>query len=228
MLKIAKDEGIEKIVVTPHLYRLNKYNDNIEIMNARFEELKRVASGLPFVFYLSPEIYIHPDLVNDIQKIKGLSINGSSYIYIEFSETHIPFGWRELVFKITLEGLIPIISHPERNKAIQENPAILYEMVKEGVVSMGTARSVTGDFGPSIKKVITYLISHNLITFIATDAHDSQNRPPRIRKAVEEVSKIIGEDYSLAMVTKIPQAILDNRAIPETPEPIYPKRKNLE
>lgn len=227
MLKIAKEEGIEKIVVTPHFYRLNRFNDNVEIMNAKFKELAREASNLSLVTYLSPEIYIHPNLIDNIESIKKLSINNGVYIYIEFPQFHIPSGWRNILFKITANGLIPIISHPERNIVIQENPSILYEMTREGILSMGTAASLTGGFGPYVKKVITYLLSHNLITFIATDAHDHKDRPPRLKEAVEEASKIIGKEYALAMVTKIPQAILENRAIPEIPEPIYPRRKNI-
>lgn len=225
MLKIAKEEGIEKIVVTPHLYRMNKWKDDIEIMREKFEQLAKEARYFSIDLYLSPEIYVHPDMLNIIRK--EISINSGNYIFIEFPSTHVPPGWRNLVYEITLRGFVPVISHPEKNDGIRENPYILYEMIKEGVLSMGTAMSLTGEFGPSIKKTINYLLSHNLITFIATDAHNSKDRPPRLRKAVEEASKIVGQDYALAMVTKIPQAILDNRSIPEPLEPIHPKKKNI-
>lgn len=219
MFRIAKEEGIEKIVITPHLYRLNKHNNDIEIMKEKFSQIVNEAKRFSFTFYLSPEIYIHPDMLNVIKK--EICINNGSYIFIEFPSTHVPPGWRNLVFEITLRGFVPIISHPERNDGIRENPFILYEMMKEGVLSMGTAMSLTGEFGPQVKKTIRHLLSHNLITFLASDAHNPKDRPPRLRKAVEEASKIVGQDYALAMVTKIPQAILEDRAV-ETPEPIRP------
>lgn len=221
MLRIAKEEGIEKIVITPHLYRLNKYHDNLEIMKERFFQIVEEAKHFAIEFYLSPEIYVHPEMLTVIKK--EVCINNGSYIFIEFPSTHIPPGWRNLVFEITLRGFVPIICHPERNDGIRENPSILYEMIKEGVLSMGTAMSLTGEFGSLVKKTITHLLSHNLITFIASDAHDPKERPPRLRKAVDEASKIVGQDYALAMVTKIPQAILEDKAI-ETPEPIRPKK----
>jgi len=57
---------------------------------------------------------------------------------------------------------------------------------------------------------------------IASDAHDPERRPPRLSAAVAEAARIVGEQMAEAMVTEIPQAILDNRQIPNLGDPVNP------
>lgn len=54
-------------------------------------------------------------------------------------------------YNIQLEGLQPILVHPERNSAIIENPDILFDFIEQGVLSQITASSVTGHFGKKYK-----------------------------------------------------------------------------
>jgi protein-tyrosine phosphatase len=65
-------------------------------------------------------------------------------------------------------------------------------------------------------------MANNLVHIIASDAHDAERRPPILSKAVEEAKKIVGIDKAIAMVTAIPQAILDDKPIPDYGEPINP------
>jgi hypothetical protein len=48
------------------------------------------------------------------------------------------------------------------------------------------------------------------------------NRPPVLSRAVQVARKIVGEEKALAMVTTIPQAILDNKGIGDWGEPVNP------
>jgi protein-tyrosine phosphatase len=62
----------------------------------------------------------------------------------------------------------------------------------------------------------------NLVHFIATDAHDSMERPPILSDGVEAARKIVGDGKAVAMVTEIPAAILGNKVIPDWGEPRHP------
>ena len=59
------------------------------------------------------------------------------------------------------------------------------------------------------------MLVNNLVHIIASDAHRTFGRPPGLSKAVEAASKIVGEAKARAMVTEVPQAILDNKALPD-------------
>ncbi len=66
---------------------------------------------------------------------------------------------------------------------------------------------------------------HNLVHVIASDAHGTIGRPPGLSRAVEAAAKIVGESKARAMVTEIPRAILDNKALPDWGEPENPLRQ---
>ena len=132
---------------------------------------------------------------------------------------------RDLFYRIMLEGFVPIISHPERNSVFQERPGLLFELIEMGSLAQVTAMSLTGKFGQRTKKTAGLFLKNNLVQVIASDAHDSKRRPPKLSGAVEEAEKIVGREKAEAMVTMIPQAILDNKTIPDFGEPNNPVRK---
>lgn len=225
MIDIAKREGIEKIGVAPHIFRLNRHRDDLGIMEEKFNQLTDAFKSFSISFFLAPEVYFCHDLIEKFDKMKRLTINESSYFYLEFPSDYVPSKWQSIFFQLSQKGFIPIISHPERNEVFRQTPVLLYDMVKEGIPTMVTSASITGDFSPTVRRTAHFFLSHNLVSFIASDAHDPEKRPPLLRKAVEEASKLVGEEIAKAMVTTIPQSILENRAIPFFGDPIRPRRK---
>ncbi len=113
------------------------------------------------------------------------------------------------------DDLIPIISHPERNAALAGSPEILREMIGQGAIGQVTAQSLTGGFGRRVRKTAEDLLRRGLVHVIASDAHNSGSRPPRLAKAVAAAAKIVGTARALAMVTTVPAAILANEQVPE-------------
>jgi len=53
---------------------------------------------------------------------------------------------------------------------------------------------------------------HN-VNVIASDAHTLSKRSPVLSEAVKEASRIMGEDRARALVTTVPQAILNDREV---------------
>jgi protein-tyrosine phosphatase len=60
---------------------------------------------------------------------------------------------------------------------------------------------------------------------IASDAHNSGARPPRLSEAVEAAAKIVGPVRAEAMVTRVPAAILANEQVPDLGEPVLPAKR---
>ncbi len=65
------------------------------------------------------------------------------------------------------------------------------------------------------------LLKKSLVHVIATDAHSSVNRPPRLSKAVAAAARIVGEERANQMVSEIPLAVLNGTGFPslEAAEP---------
>ncbi len=224
MARVAEEDGINKIALTPHLFRLTKHGDDLGVLDQRLEELGRRGSQFPVEFFRGAEVYITDRIVENIQNNK-LTVNNSCYVFVEFPAEGVIAGVRDLFYQIMLQGNVPVISHPERNVAFVRRPGLLYDLVNMGAVAQVTAKSILGEFGHEAQEAAEIFLRHNLVHIIASDAHDSEHRPPRLRKAVERAMKVVGEEKALAMVTKIPQAILDNQMIPDYGDPINPDEK---
>jgi protein-tyrosine phosphatase len=154
----------------------------------------------------------------DQGKVMTIS-DGKKYLFLEFPFQGIPYQAEEIIFQIRTRGIIPIITHPERNIELGQRPRRYYEMIRMGCLGQVTAMSLTGEFGPRIKEVAERLIRNRLIHFIASDAHSTDGRPPILSEAVRIAERIVGKEEAQKMVTQYPQAILEGRK-PDVPEPI--------
>jgi protein-tyrosine phosphatase len=145
--------------------------------------------------------------------------DGKKYLFLEFPFQGIPYQAEEIIFQIRTRGIIPIITHPERNLEIGQRPQRYYEMIRMGCLGQVTAMSLTGDFGSRVRQIAERLLKNRLIHFIASDAHSTDGRPPILSEGVRAAEKIVGKEEAQKMVTKYPQAILEGRK-PNVPEPI--------
>jgi len=225
MLNAARADGIRGISITPHIHRLSKYGEDWDILAERKAEfILRNGTGT-IDLYFGAEVHIHPEIVRTI-KDNGLTLNDSRYVFIEFPAEHVLSNARDVIFSMTLEGLIPIISHPERNFVFSERPDRLFDLISMGALSQITAQSLSGAFGTKIQKTAALFLRQNLAQIIASDAHDAKRRPPRLSEGIEKAAKIIGRDKAWAMVTAVPEAILRNEEIPDLGRPVRSKHSS--
>ena len=118
------------------------------------------------------------------------------------------------LFKLQSAGVVPIITHPERNAILQRGPERVLEWVDAGCLVQLTACAVTGFWGPVARRVGMWLLEHNAVHVLATDAHDDKNRPPILSEARNAVSKRFGPDVAHALVLDNPAAIVAGQPLP--------------
>ncbi|HHT9161081.1 MAG TPA: tyrosine-protein phosphatase [Candidatus Brocadiia bacterium] len=215
MCRIASEDGIRKMVATPHIlngiYDVKKKDilEKVEILNKLLKDNKIELEVLP-----GADVHLHEGIIEGLKKDEILTINnGRRYLLLEFPSQIIPVEARQVVFKLQVAGILPIISHPERNFAIQDNPELLTKFIEIGALLQVTAQSVTGEFGSREKKCAHWLLKHNMVHVLATDAHSINARPPILSIAVKKASKLLGEEKSRALVFENPLAIIEGREL---------------
>ncbi len=158
------------------------------------------------------DVHFSPELPQQIEEGKALTIgDGGRYLLLEFPVQGIPRGVEEVLFQLMVRGIIPIISHPERNFEIAYNPKRYLGMMRMGCLGQVTAMSLTGEFGEEVKKVADKLLKARLVHIIASDAHALNSRPPLLSSAVRAAARIVGATEARKMVTHYPQAVLDGQ-----------------
>ncbi|MGI2238121.1 capsular biosynthesis protein [Staphylococcus cohnii] len=187
LLNQAKSEGINNIVVTPH-HLHPKYNNNIQLVKEGIKALKQNedVQKLNINFYAGQEIRVTDKVIDDINNGNIEGINNSNYLLLEFPSNEVPHYTKQLFYELQTMGYIPIIAHPERNKAIVQNLDLLYELINGGALSQLTTSSLLGEFGSNVKRTSLKIIDNNLAHFIASDAHSATTRPFVMKQLFKE------------------------------------------
>ncbi|OEH92136.1 tyrosine-protein phosphatase [Bacillus solimangrovi] len=226
MARAASEEGISKIIATPH-HKNGKYNNlKIDIME-HVVQLNKVLEKNDINVKILPgqEIRLNGELLSDYALGKILTLNNTNkYLFIELPSNHVPRYTERLIFDIQLQNLIPIIVHPERNSQITENPNVLYEFVKNGALTQITASSLTGHFGKKVKQFTHKLIDANLTHFIASDAHNITSRTFNLRAAYENIEQIYGMDMRYMFQENAQYLVNAEMVYKEPPERVKTKK----
>jgi len=225
MAKTAVRDGIHTIVATAHTLNgvyVNPINKVVSWANALEKAFAK--NGIELRLFAACEVHICPHIVEHINKGDAGTINrGGKYLLLELPSQSIPGGVKEEIFSLKLNGITPIIVHPERNALIRSDSNILYELIDMGALSQVTAMSVTGGFGVAVRQSAESLLRQRMCHVIASDAHSADARPPVLSEAVEEAAEILGSyEEAERMVTDVPAAILSGR-VPEISEPSRPR-----
>jgi protein-tyrosine phosphatase len=145
------------------------------------------------------------------------TLNETEYLLIELPDIGIPNRIDELLYEMRLGDLTPILTHPERNMTLQRDPNRLRAWVDAGLLVQVTAGSVTGGFGATAETVAWSYLNHNLVHFIATDAHNLEKRPPTMRAAHHLIGEILGHDTADRLCIANPLAVFEGRPMPPQP-----------
>ncbi|OMF59353.1 tyrosine protein phosphatase [Paenibacillus sp. FSL R5-0490] len=226
MAEAAVKEGIHTIIATPH-HKNSRYENSKDAILLKTGELNEVLKEkqIPLTVLPGQEPRIYGEILEDYRKGEILTLNnGGQYLFIELPSSHVPRYTEKLLYEIQMEGLTPIIVHPERNQEIIQEPDILYRLVNNGALTQVTASSLTGHFGKKIKKFSCQLIEANLTHFISSDAHNLTNRPYRLREAYDEIDQSYGIDTVFLFTENAELLVQGQNVYKEPPEKVKTKK----
>lgn len=218
MLRMAAASGTTDLVATPHAnpaYRFDpqRIAGQIEEISASSVAGVRLYTGCDF--HLSYE-----NIQDAIENPTKYTINHKNYLLVEFSDL--------LIFKNTLEifgrlgdaGMIPVITHPERNGLLRQRLDEIAKWVDAGALVQVTAQSLTGEFGRRAQEFCRVLLDRGLVHFVASDAHDCQRRPPRLDQARAWLMENYGETLAEALCVSNPGAALRGEHLKALPDEV--------
>lgn len=214
MLREAYKEGIRNIIATPHFHPRRGHAPVEEILESADRVQKLIEekfSGMEL--YQGQEIYYGHDVLDKLKNKELLPMEDSQYVLVEFSPgdevRRITDGLNSLLIK----GYIPILAHVERYGFLDADMETIEELVEAGVYLQINSGSLLGELGGEKKRFVKKLLKEDLVTFIASDAHDSERRKPRFQKCAEYISKKFGDRMVQRIFYENPQKIIENEII---------------
>jgi protein-tyrosine phosphatase len=215
MLRMAQEHGTTAIVATPHANL--EYRFDPGLIAERLEELRQGApSGIEI--YRGCDFHLSYDNIQDaIQNPKKYAIHGGPYMLVEFSDLLIFNNTGEIFGRLRDAGMIPVITHPERNSLLRQRLDKIATWVGEGAFNQVTSGSLLGGFGKRAQEFSRQLLENNLVHFIASDAHDLEHRPPRMDLAYTWLKEHYSEDLAQMLCVRNPSATLTGQPL-ESPQ----------
>jgi protein-tyrosine phosphatase len=212
MCRVAARDGITVVVAMAHTLNGVYYNDGETILGG-VQELREALRGEGLEIEILPgaDVHVEPSVLAMIRDGRVMTINHTGRaVMLEFPDYFVADVMCRFLESLTREGVIPVISHPERCSQFRDR-GLLQSMLERGAVIQVTAMSVTGGFGEEIQARSRRLLEEGLVHVIATDAHSPHRRPPVLSHAVTETAEIVGGEAARAMVWDNPGAILRGR-----------------
>lgn len=219
MAQMAVADGIGVIVATPH--QLGNFTRNqgsaIRAHAIRFQQALR-ERRIPLRILPGADVRIEPELVRKVRTGEVVSLaDRRRHVLLELPhEIYAPLD--RLLDELRAAGMVGILSHPERNLGILNQPAVLPPLVDRGCLLQVTAGSLLGLFGSRIRLFSESLIERRLIHFVSTDAHSTNGRPPLLRQAFDRVGQLAGHNYAVQVFQKNPAAVAFGGDISIKPE----------
>lgn len=224
MCKLSAADGIETTVCSAHANSRYKFDPNV--VQRKIEEVMARSGGRPKLvpgcdFHLSYE-----NIQSALAEPRRYTINHGSYLLVEFADFAIPPNIDKIFFDFRSKGMIPIVTHPERNPWLMRGRAQIYQWVEVGALVQVTAGSLLGRFGQAAQRFCYWALEHRIIHFVATDAHNVTTRPPMLRAAYTRVAEDYGHGLAEQIFKEQPQcAVEDRQFVPEPP--VQPKKRTF-
>jgi protein-tyrosine phosphatase len=217
MCRMAAADGITHIAATPHCN--DRYHYDPEYLTHLVRRLQEMVGTTP-VLTLGCDFHLSYDnLQNVLTDPDRYTIGGSRYLLVELSDFSIPTQIGDCFLKLGDRGVTPVITHPERNAILRPNPQRVIEFVEFGCAIQITANALTGFWGQRVERTARWLLEHEAVHVIASDAHETKYRTPVLSRARDLAASISGPEIAEALVEHNPRAILQGQPLPYSPKP---------
>lgn len=194
LLRKFSELGYKKVITTPHIMS-DFYKNTPEIILGGLEKVREAIAkeNLDITIEAAAEYYLDFHFDELISKKKVLTF-GDNHVLFELSFNDEPPRVKETIFSLITEGYKPILAHVERYPFYFNEWNKIEDFKERGVLLQLNINSLSGHYGPQVKKMGEQLIDKDWIDVIGSDCHhighlqmmDSLRKNPHLKKIVEK------------------------------------------
>ena len=200
MLDIMKEQGVERVIFTPHFYchKEKSIDHFIKKRQAAFESVKEKSPIKEML--LGAEVALELGL-SEVKDIEKLAIQGTKLILIEMPFRDYENWMLEEVYNISAEfDLKVILAHVHRYRSVYDKDIMKRMLCSDNILQI----NIEAFEGFRQKFIAKDIINSNMQFVFGSDAHNLSSRKPRwdlLKKKVSaeviEASNKIFDKYSL-------------------------------
>lgn len=192
MLREAQRQGITDVVSTTHFQHpkmkdiITDYDHLLNIKNKLDDALKE--NNIKVKIHLGAEVFFDFNLL-ELTSNKLVTFGNYKYMLIEFHPILFPKQYKNHLFELKLNGISPIIAHPERYRQVQKEIHLLESWIDAGCFIQIDNGSLLGHFGSKVRHCALNIIRNGLFHMIGSDSHNDKKRNFCLLETVDLLKK---------------------------------------
>jgi len=199
--------GYSVLCATPH-QRAGMYLPSAAQIEAALAAVRTALSARPG----APEIGVAAENYWD-EVFAGRALTGTQPTYpggkaflFEVPVGQMPANLEDQLFRMRLSGLLPVMAHPERYRAVQEDFRVAEKLGQRAALLVNLP-ALDGAFGRPQKKTARRLVEEGLAHAVATDLHAPADAKA-VAGGIQWLRKRMGESTVTRLMSDNPRRIL--------------------
>lgn len=170
--------GMRKVITTPHImgdFYKNDAGNLIPLQDTIIHALQ--SENINIEFKCAAEYLIDDSFEQKIEEGNLLTFGSNrNYILVELPFLGEPPNLKEALFKLQINGITPILAHPERYLYYLQNKKRYDEFKEQGILLQLNLLSTLGYYGKPVYELATYLVKSNFIDLVGSDTHRKEHQ----------------------------------------------------
>lgn len=222
LASLAKRAGHAGFIATPHI-RAGMFDNTPELIRARRDEAKPHLSSAGLELHLGAEYYFDEHVLPAARKRSLLTLGETSrFVLIELPQLFLPPRFEHVLFELRIAGYVPVIAHPERCRALQDDVAgTLAKLEHGGVLLQLDLGSLIGHYGRGSRAAAIELARRGAYHVAACDLHRPEDVGAIVAPSVAELGAILDKRKKRSELDVLldlnPRRILANAPLAEIP-----------
>jgi protein-tyrosine phosphatase len=201
--------GYEAAAQTPHA-RADFPSRDAALCEARHAELEALLEreGVALRLHRGAENFLDEGFLDRVARGVPRALGATARTVL----VELPFAGAvpalpDLLFRIRLKGLVPLVAHPERCAEF-ERPGRAEEAVRLGAALQLDVGALTGRYGRAARKLAERLLGDGLYAVAATDLHGPVEAERWVSEALEALARRAGAAEAGRLTRDNPRRVL--------------------
>lgn len=213
LARLLVDAGYTDIAVTPHSRADFDPTDALCELRRTTLQATLEREGVPLRLHPGREHHLTPEFLERVVAQTARTLANGPYVLVELPFAGAVPNLRDVLFRVQLAGLRPIIAHPERCAHFVSRPDNAEALFDAGIAFQLEVGSLAGIYGSPAKKTAQALIDRGLVSIAATDAHHPKSAALILTKGLKALEKSVGASKLALWTEENPGRVLRGEAL---------------